>query len=89
MIQMIISNNDNPQSGVSTNQTRGGVTQADKTVFVATGRLATPQVTVALIHMIIPIIIHHPNDHPYDLLQLLRELPVVHQSQSEFTSKHR
>merc|ERR1711892_39021 len=36
--------------------------QADKTVFVATGRLATPQ--------------------------LLRELPVVHQSQSEFTSRH-
>ena len=35
---------------------------ADKTVFVATGRLATPQ--------------------------LLRELPVVHQSQSEFTSRH-
>jgi len=48
------------KSGVSTNQTRGA--QADKTVFVATGRLATPQ--------------------------LLRELPVVHQSQSEFTSKH-
>lgn len=36
--------------------------QTDKTVFVATGRLATPQ--------------------------LLRELPVVHQSQSEFTSRH-
>ena len=49
MIQMIISNNDNPQSGVSTNQTRGGVTQADKTVFVATGRLATPQVTIVTI----------------------------------------
>ena len=49
MIQMTISNNDNPQSGVSTNQTRGGVTQADKTVFVATGRLATPQVTIVTI----------------------------------------
>ena len=45
----MISNNDNPQSGVSTNQTRGGVTQADKTVFVATGRLATPQVTIVTI----------------------------------------
>jgi len=54
------------KSGVSPNQGRGGQQgaggQTDKTVFVATGRLATPQ--------------------------LLRELPVVHQSQSEFTSKH-
>merc|ERR1719471_2844188 len=54
------------KSGVSPNQGRVGQQaaggQTDKTVFVATGRLATPQ--------------------------LLRELPVVHQSQSEFTSKH-
>lgn len=35
---------------------------ADKTVFVATGRLLTPQ--------------------------LIRELPVVHSSQTEFTSRH-
>ena len=34
----------------------------DKTVFVATGRLLTPQ--------------------------LIRELPVVHSSQTEFTSRH-
>ena len=35
---------------------------SDKTVFVATGRLVTPQ--------------------------LIRELPVVHSSQTEFTSRH-
>ena len=49
MIIMMIIHNDNPQSGVSTNQTRGGGAQADKTVFVATGRLATPQVTIVTI----------------------------------------
>ena len=43
--QWSFNDNHYNQSGVSTNQTRGA--QADKTVFVATGRLATPQVTVS------------------------------------------
>ena len=49
-----INHNDNfHQSGVSTNQTRGGGAQADKTVFVATGRLATPQVSIVIIVIIV------------------------------------
>merc|ERR1719474_2116690 len=50
------------QSSQMLNPSRYRTLQNDKTIFIATGRLVTPQ--------------------------MLRELPIVHQRETEFTSRH-